>query len=201
MSSVIINYINNIESYSYLELGIFDNKNFNQIKCNHKYSVDINGNALFTGTTDEYFSQLNSNIVFDIIYIDANHDLEYVVRDFNNSISHARRWILIHDMIPPTQEHTQSKFCSDSYKLLYYLMTETNNLVYPLDNDFGMTAIKIPASKVINTKIDTELSYSKFIKFITKQKIYTNKELIKLFNQENNIHRALFHDPFILGIK
>ncbi len=56
MSSEIINFLPEIENKSYLELGVNDNVNFNKIKSKNKFSVDINGNAMFLGTTDDYFS-------------------------------------------------------------------------------------------------------------------------------------------------
>ena len=58
MSSTIINNLPNIENKTYLELGVFNGINFNQILAKNKFSVDINGNATYNGTTDEYFSQL-----------------------------------------------------------------------------------------------------------------------------------------------
>ena len=126
MSSTIINNINDIEKYSYLELGVFNNVNFNNIKCKNKFSVDMNGNAMFTGTTDEYFDQLSTSERFDIIFIDANHDFEYVIRDFNNAIKHANKWVLLHDMVPKSVKFIQPKFCSDSFRVLHYLIKETD---------------------------------------------------------------------------
>jgi hypothetical protein len=93
MSSLIINNIDQIENYSYLELGVNDNINFYQIKCKDKFSVDMNGQAMFTGTTDKFFEEFSKNKKFDIIFIDANHNYDYVLRDFNNSIDHASKWI------------------------------------------------------------------------------------------------------------
>ena len=185
MSSTIINNIDNIEKYSYLELGVFDNKNFNQIKCKNKYSVDTNGAALYTGTTDDYFASVSEETQFDIIYIDANHDLEYVIRDYNNSIKHAKKWIVIHDMIPPNIIYSQSKFCSDSYKLLYFMLKNTGLEVYPLDNDFGLTFIKMPAEQVDINNISITLSFHEFDKFIKTQKLYSNKEMIEILRKKH----------------
>lgn len=184
MSSTIINNIKNIEEYDYLELGVFDNKNFNSIKCLNKQSVDINGNVKFTGTTDDYFNSLQEDIKFDIIYIDANHDLDYVSRDYNNSVIRAKKWIIIHDMIPPNVKFTDSSLCSDSYRLLYHLMTQTENLIYPLDNDFGLTFIKCPAKTVNIGCIDRDLNFNKFENFINSQKLYSNEEIVNIINGE-----------------
>jgi len=77
MSSLIMNTLNGIEDKSYLELGVFKNYNFNAIKSNNKFSVDLNGRALFTGTTDDYFASIDENKKFDIIFIDAIDFLLY----------------------------------------------------------------------------------------------------------------------------
>lgn len=184
MSSTIINSLNNIEDYSYLELGVFNNKNFNQIRCNNKFSVDVNGNAMFTGTTDDYFAQLSNDKIFDIIFIDANHDYEYVLRDYNNSVDRATKWILIHDMIPPSKKYTQSKFCSDSYKLLYYFLTETDLEVYPMNNNFGLTLIKAPAKKIKPDGKFKDLDYSEFMTFLQTQKLYSDSEITLILRKQ-----------------
>jgi hypothetical protein len=183
MSSLIINNLPNIEHYSYLELGVNDNVNFNQIKCKNKYSVDMNGNAMFTGTTDEYFNSLPKNTNFDIIFIDANHDYDFVLRDFNNSIDYAKDWILIHDMIPPTTRYTKNKFCSDSYKILYYMLKETDFKIYPMDNNYGLTLVKLPARKIYPSEIFKRTSYDVFIEFMQNIKTYSDDEIIKMLRR------------------
>jgi hypothetical protein len=90
-------------------------------------SVDITPDvAIYTGTTDDYFATLRDSTKFDIIFIDANHDYPYVLRDYNNAIDHATHWILFHDMIPPTEFDAQSAFCSDGYKILYHMLKYEN---------------------------------------------------------------------------
>lgn len=180
MSSIIINNLPNIENKSYLELGVFDGKNFASINAGCKESVDVNGNATFTGTTDEYFSQLKKKIKFDIIFIDANHDYDFVVRDFNNSVKHSNEWVLMHDMIPPSKKYTKSSKCSDSYKVLYHLLTKTDFTVYAMNENFGLTLIKMPAHPIILTNEDKNLSYESFMSYMNTQQLYTNEEIIKV---------------------
>lgn len=200
MSSTIINNIDNITEYTYLELGVFDNSNFNQIKCKQKQSVDVNGNATFTGTTDEFFNTLQADAKYDIIFIDANHDLEFVVRDYNNAIKHTNRWLLIHDMIPPSREYTQSSLCSDSYKLLYYLLTSTDNEVYPMDSNFGLTFVKMPASEIDIDNIDATLDYDLFMSYLQQSKLYNYSEIVTILNdhQEVKLKQPLDYSCYLI---
>lgn len=185
MSSLILNRINNIENYSYLELGVFNNYNYDSIKCQNKFSVDINGLAKYTGTTDDFFDQLEANKRFDIIFIDANHDYDYVIKDFNNSIDHADKWILIHDMVPPTLSFTESHLCSDSFKLLYYFHKEEKFELYTTVENYGLTFIKIPARKVYPSESYRDVSYETFVQFLnTSVRLYHEQELVDFFNRE-----------------
>jgi hypothetical protein len=185
MSSIIINHLNDIEEYSYLELGVNDNVNFNSIKSKNKFSVDMNGNALYTGTTDEYFNSLPLEVKFDIIFIDANHDYDYVLRDFNNSIDHATKWILLHDMIPPSRKYVQSSRCSDSFKLLYFMLKETSFEIYPMNNNFGFTLIKLPATKINPPESYKDIQYNSFMEFIQTKKLYSDNEIINILRNQN----------------
>lgn len=185
MSSEIINNLSNIHNCSYLELGVRDNINFDKIHAKIKMSVDINGDAMFNGTTDEYFASLTPESKFDIIFIDACHDYEYVLRDFNNSVDHATQWILIHDMIPPSVKYTAPKFCSDSYKILYYMLKEEQFEIYPMDNNFGLTLIRMPAKKISPHDYYTTISYDEFSDFIKTVKLYSDDEIIKLLKDQN----------------
>lgn len=185
MSSTIINNLQGIDTLSYLELGVFNNLNFNSINAKEKYSVDMNGVALFTGTTDEYFASIDPNTKFDIIFIDANHDYDYVLRDFNNAIDHATQWILIHDMIPPGLKYTASARCSDSYKVLYYMLREENFEIYPMNNNFGFTLIKLPAKKIYPSEWYRDVTYNEFMDYISNTKLYSDEEIIELLRNQN----------------
>lgn len=183
MTSRIINNINNIQNYTYLELGIFKNANFNSIECKDKFSVDMNGNAMFTGTTDQYFDQLDVFKKFDIIFIDANHDYEFVVRDFNNSVMHATKWILLHDMIPKSVKYIQSTKCSDSFRVLHYLLKETNFEIYSMNNNFGLTFVKMPATTIAPPIEYSTISYYEFVEFISRFKLYSDEEMIGILRK------------------
>lgn len=174
---------NQIGDASYLELGVNRNVNFNSIPAREKMSVDTNGYAKFTGTTDEFFEQLPDDTMFDIVYIDANHDYPYVVKDFNNSVKHCNKWILIHDCVPPTKQYTESKFCSDSFKVLYYLLKECDTEVYVMKNNFGLTLVRMPATPIDLPEYCRDLDYDKFNKYISTVRRYSAAEISEVLNE------------------
>lgn len=179
-SGNIINLIKDIENKTYLELGIADNQNYQGIMAKTKYSVDVNGRATFTGTTDEFFDKIDPSSSFDIIFIDANHDYDFVLRDFNNSIKYCRQWLALHDMIPPTLYHTHTSQCSDSYKILYYIIKERKDIVWFSLQDpifVGLTFIRMPINGLTPDIKYKDVSYEQFMEEIKNHKLYTKEEM------------------------
>lgn len=183
MTCEIINAMPGIENKSFLELGYRDGVNYRLIKCREKMSVDINGQADFTGTTDEFFESVSPFQFWDIIFIDANHDYDFVLRDFNNALAHAREWVILHDMIPPSEKYLDKRFCSDAYKVLYRLITETDLEVYPMKGNMGLTFVRIPrrpATRIMYEleNIPSDYSYRQFQSFIRGIKLYNDNEIV-----------------------
>lgn len=185
MTCEIINNIPGIEDLSYLELGVYNNVNFDSIVCRTKQSVDMNGRAMFTGTTDEFFAQLDKKTRYDIVFIDANHDYEYVLRDFNNSVGICDKWIILHDMVPPDKNHTNTNLCSDGFKVLFYLKNFTNLETYTLDHNYGLTFVKMPGKKLKPSKENASLSYEIFSVFAKALKQYSYEEMVQILRGEH----------------
>jgi hypothetical protein len=123
----IINFIIGLTSAdNYLEIGVRNpENNFNLIESSFKYSVDpgveFTGNPVdFKLTSDSFFSQLsnnklvkiNSNIKFDLIFIDGLHLAKQVERDIENSLKYIKDdgFIVLHDCNPPTEFHQRESY-------------------------------------------------------------------------------------------
>jgi hypothetical protein len=181
---MITNLINQIPGMkSYLELGIGNGRNFEAVECKAKTSVDVNGRATFAGTTDEFFSQLSLRKKFDVIFIDANHDFDFALRDFNHAVKHCRQWVLLHDLIPPSEKYTAPRFCSDSYKLLYLFSTQPDLHYYPMDGYYGLTFVRMPAAPIDKDERCQTLSFAAFQEMIKTVRLYHEEEIIRMLQR------------------
>ena len=101
----IINYVSK-PSDKYLEIGVETGYTFNNVHFNDKTGVDpspiFSSENLVLKTSDDYFKNLHTDTVFDIIFIDGMHQAEYVLNDLNNSIRYLSEngLVLLDDIIP-----------------------------------------------------------------------------------------------------
>lgn len=95
---------------SYLEIGFLNGLTFNLVNCDHKIGVDpqprVNDHRVVAKTSDDFFAE-NTNI-FDIVFIDGNHEKHQVYRDFKNSYQflNDNGLIIFHDINPPSKAGT-----------------------------------------------------------------------------------------------
>ena len=130
------------EKNTYLEIGIEYGYTFNNIQISNKIGVDpdpkMNLNNIVKMTSDDFFA--TNKQTFDIIFIDGMHQIEYVLRDFNNSINCLNdKGIIFLDDVLPVNEREQHKvpikhayengilkyrepWTGDVWKFLYYLL-------------------------------------------------------------------------------
>lgn len=198
----IINTLIAKNSYkNYLEIGIQNRVNFNQIKASRKFSVDPDKNALpaFIMTSDEFFEKEAEKlgIKFDIIFIDGLHHSEQVIKDIDNSLKllSENGSIVVHDCNPIKEEHqivprVSKIWNGDVWKAWVEIRSNRSALkMAVVDTDHGCGIIQRGSQKKL--KISQDLNFSNFEKNREKWlNLISVKEFKKLFanGQNNCIH-------------
>lgn len=98
---------------SYLEVGVFKGKTFNNVRFDRQVGVDPifgfdcaefarPGLDFVATTSDQYFVSENKGETFDIVFLDGLHTFQQTFRDFNNSLvcSNPKTVWLIDDVLP-----------------------------------------------------------------------------------------------------
>ena len=174
----IINDLYENTNINYLELGLNCGTNFTSLLIENKKSVDIkfsNVKPTYLMTTDEFFNQ--NYDIFDIIYVDADHEYNQVIKDFNNSVNFISKngVIFLHDLYPPNEEHTKPELCYNSYKILNYFIENNYDLIVNLD-DYGACSIFNPI-KIDLSKFNHDITYNEVV-----EKFLTNSNLLKTYD-------------------
>jgi len=162
----------------YLELGSREGS-INRINCMHKDSVDINRNENnYVMSTDEFFNTIESTRQYDIIFIDANHDKEFVYRDIINSLAHLSEGgcIICHDISPPSEMHLQHKYCSSAW--------ETWALLRSTRTDLEMNATLIDAVGLGIIRRGYQQLYSKQIEYTWNYLESNRHELLHIIDED-----------------
>lgn len=167
----IINYL--IKKYNlknYLEIGVRNGKNFNNIIIKNKIGVDPEPidkikdyKNIKVMTSDNYF--ISNNIKFDIIFIDGLHLEEQVDKDIINSLKvlNDNGYIIMHDCNPPTKFHQRTNYELKNGETPFWngtvwrsyvkLRMNNNNLKMRVVNcDWGVGIIQKGNQKCIKTK-------------------------------------------------
>lgn len=122
---------------NYLELGVRDGRNVLTVArhCKNITAVDIIpqsfpspnvGLDLFTyiqTTTDNFFENIDKNIKYDVVFIDADHSHEQSLKDFINvkDMVIEDGFIFFHDTYPFDEEYFNPGLCNDVYKTALHI--------------------------------------------------------------------------------
>lgn len=143
---------------SYLELGIYDGSTFNNINIENKISVDLNFNAKYKMSTDNFFKINNEK--FDIIFIDADHRSIQLIKDIRNALNilNDNGVIICHDCNPPTfnDQVDDNNLYQTAWKAFVLNRFQTQFFSYCIDDDCGLGVIDTTKKTQVNEKIKAE---------------------------------------------
>jgi hypothetical protein len=156
--------------HSYLEIGVQNPaNNFDRIMCDNKIGVDPCPlrDDIIKLTSDDYFTGLQPNVKFDIIFIDGLHHSVQVLRDVKNSLVHLNTGgtIVCHDMLPenedmqkvPMPDSQKHAWTGDCWKAWAYLrMVEPNLDMLVLNADFGVGIIQVGTQEIFEPFVKME---------------------------------------------
>lgn len=141
---------------TYLELGVAYKDIFNHVIVNHKECVDVNPafNPTYVATTDTFF-ELNTK-TYDLIFIDANHNEEFVARDIQNSlrILNPNGCIVCHDVNPPNERFESERICGTAWKAFAKFRYSTQFFTYTYADDYGVGVIDTSKKTDVIHKMD-----------------------------------------------
>jgi hypothetical protein len=146
-------YITQRFSYqSYLEIGCFEDINYNILKHLHETSVGVDpqmGGTLRM-TSDEFFQQNQQK--FDLIFIDGDHNAEQVWKDITNSLMVLNEGgtVVIHDLnprvedrqLPVDQAILPSVWLGDGWRAAVAMRLVSDYEIVIVDIDLGCGVIR-----------------------------------------------------------
>lgn len=177
--------VSNYDNCRYLEIGVANNQVFNSIplKIENKYGVDPIEGGNYRMTSDIFFKE-NSNIKFDVIFIDGLHEYEQCQKDCLNAMKHLNEGgiIFFHDFLPKSylEENVPRKqiaWTGDVWKVGVELYNSTNVDFRIINIDMGIGVLKIHKNykykKIENLKNE---GFKEFLEYKKKLPIITSEE-------------------------
>jgi SAM-dependent methyltransferase len=155
---------------SYLEIGVGNVKNFNDMIVETKVGVDpaVSDKNVAQMGSDEYF--IHNQDTFDLIFIDGLHHADQVERDILNSWNCLNKGgqIVIHDVKPlsePCQRvpRIQEQWTGDVWRSWYGLKNTYPKLrVDYIDERVGLAILHKSKHKVVEGFTDYETTYREY---------------------------------------
>jgi glycosyltransferase involved in cell wall biosynthesis len=174
----------------YLEIGVETGFTYSRVHFKNKEGVDpdpkFSDSTLVLKTSDDYF--IGNNTTKDVIFIDGMHQIEYVVKDINNSIQILKEGgkIFLDDIIPLTydeqckipKKHYYEKgilkygeaWTGDVWKAVYYIllhyMDRINVCYFYHENYRGVACITFKEKfQIPDEAIETINKYDYYVDF------------------------------------
>ena len=98
----------------YLEIGLYNGTTFQNVRAPSRYGVDPDplfeilslpaGVHITVGTSDEFFAGLDSEVEFDVVYLDGLHTFRQTYRDLINACRRCRYGVILLDDVVPVDE-------------------------------------------------------------------------------------------------
>lgn len=143
----------------YVELGIYCGDTFKRIMnyASRGYACDINNEVYSVASaksfaycmrTDEFYDVWNNEIKFpiDLIFIDADHSANSVIKDVNNFypwLKTDKGIMALHDTWPPSERYVDPGYCGDSYKVKKILKDKYEDMeIFTLPLQYGVSLIR-----------------------------------------------------------
>jgi hypothetical protein len=176
--SIILNSLNDIENLSFLEISKM-RVAFTRTNSANKTKINLKGidEISYIKHVKAYISK-NNDSSFDIVHINNVSNFQQAVKIINTISVKCNKILFIDNCIP--FDKTSISDCGDLYKVLYYLMKETNVEVISSISSLGMTFIKMPISKIVIPKKYHNVSYEEFEDFIKDKKKYNLDEMVQI---------------------
>lgn len=148
---------------TYLELGVWYGGTFSKmaraVPC--AIGVDIKDQRddksvgiFFEESTDDFFSAYKGQA--DLILIDADHNVESVVKDLKNALEHLSAYgiIVLHDTDPATYYFTQPSLCHNVF-LIHQVLDADPSLCYVTlpSSNAGITIVRKRNERRVNQYI------------------------------------------------
>lgn len=125
----------------YVELGIYEAETFNKVNAKTRIAVDTNPNSFSyikdnsnvvsicgdSSSLADYLS--NQKYKINLIFIDADHQVESVISDFENiePAMAVNGIVLFHDTFPGSKEMASPLFCGNGFLAFKTLREKFNN--------------------------------------------------------------------------
>ena len=190
-------FIDKYKYKKYLEIGVRQKENFDNIQIDFKEGVDPDSNVKTTyNMSSDVFFEKFKNKKYDIIFVDGNHNGDFVYRDIKNSIKclNSGGIIICHDCNPLSElfqlrvDHPLRKgigsWNGTVWRAWVKLRSELDKNMFVVDSDQGLGVIKegvqekIDSSFCLMEYIDFRKDFKKILNLITIEQFFVNENLL-----------------------